>query len=192
MKDFENMDIDLVDQLKTGHPNAYRNLESRWQKRIYNYALRFTNDHHTAQEIVQKAFIKVYQNIDSLKDSKKFTSWFYRIANNLCISEKRSQNSRNQFLAVPGELPIHKDGNTPYNIYETSEKSNMVHLALQMLAPEQKQVILMKEFEGLKFREIAEVLEESESTVKSRLYYGLDNLRKIITSNTWTKELYYE
>lgn len=192
MEDPQNMEIDLVQQLKSRHPKAYHNLENLWQKRIYNYALRFTHDHQTAQEVVQKSFIKVYQNIDSLQDAGKFTAWFYRIANNLCISEKRSQNSRNRHFEVPGELPARSDGKTPQKLYEADEKGKMVHLALQMLAPEQKQVIIMKEFEGLKFREIAEILEESESTVKSRLYYGLDNLKKIITSNSWTKELYYE
>jgi RNA polymerase sigma-70 factor (ECF subfamily) len=89
-------------------------------------------------------------------------------------------------------MPITKDGKTPQNIYEKEEKGRMVHLALQKLSSEQRQVILMKEFEGMKFREIAEVLEESESTVKSRLYYGLHNLKTIMTSNKWIKEMYYE
>lgn len=192
MEDTYNMDYDLVQQLKARHPDAFRNLENQWHKRIYNYAFRFTNDHQTAQEVVQKAFIKVYQNIDSLQDAKKFKSWFYRITNNLCISEKRSEKSRNRYITVTNELPKGKGAANPYKLYERSERGQTVHYALSLLNPEQKQVILMKEFEGLKFREIAEVLGESESTVKSRLYYGLDNLRKIMTKSKWIKDLYYE
>ena len=192
MEDPQEMETDLIKQLKNGHPQAFRILVDQWQNRMFNYALRFTNDHQIADDIVQKAFIKVYENIGSLQDHSKFKSWFYSITNNLCISEKRKQKVRKKYITNAAILPIARDGKTPLNIFEKEEKGKMVHLALQKLSPEQRQVILMKEFEGMKFREIAEVLEESESTIKSRLYYGLDNLKKIMTTNKQIKEMYYE
>ena len=83
------------------------------------------------------------------------------------------------------------DGRDPYYLYNREERGKVVLMALQSIPVEQRQVIIMKEYDGMKFREIADVLGESENTIKSRLYYGLKAMKNILMKHQWTKELYH-
>jgi RNA polymerase sigma-70 factor (ECF subfamily) len=89
-------------------------------------------------------------------------------------------------------MPITRDFLTPEGVYQKKEMKEIVLATLQKIPDDQRKVILMKEYEGLKFKEIAEVLNVSENTIKSRMYYGLDAMRKILIEKNITKELYYE
>jgi RNA polymerase sigma-70 factor (ECF subfamily) len=188
------MDIDheLVSRIKAGHHEAFNALVRRWQKKTYNYAYRYSNDRIFAEEVVQKTFVHVYEKIDQLRDINKFKSWFYRILNNECFSEGRRLKRRKDVFTNSSELPTITDRVNPESIYQKEEKCKYVLMALQQIPEEQRQVIIMKEYEGLKFREIADVLGQSENTIKSRMYYGLDAMKKILLQHQWTKELYHE
>ncbi len=192
LNNHEKTDYKLISQIKQGEDKAFTILVNRWYKRIYNYAYRYKNDDSFAQEIVQKTFIQLYQKVDQLKDERKFKPWFYRIAHNLCVSEGRSISRKKKWMFSTDKLPNIIDAVNQQSICEKNEKSRLVSQALESIPEEQKQVIILKEYEGLKFREIAETLGESESTIKSRMYYGLDAMRKILMKQQWTKELYYD
>ena len=184
-------DKDLIDLIKNRDESAFAEFAHQWHKRIYNYALRYSNDPEFAQEVVQKTFIQVYQKIHQLKDPASLRPWLYRIASNCCSSEGRQQQRKRYTLPEDG-LPVQKDLNTPESVYQKKQLQEVVMETLQLIPEEQRKVILMKEYEGLKFKEIAETLEESENTIKSRMYYGLDAMRKILLKKRMTKEIYYE
>jgi len=186
------MDAELIIRCKEGQESAYRSLMDRWYARVYNYALRYTGDHHSAENIAQTTFIQVYKKIDHLKDVNKFKSWLYSIATNFCHSESRKTTSRLKLVTTTTELPTVADDQHPGTIYQRQERGAVVRDILAQISPEQRQVIIMKEYEGLKFREIADVLKISENTVKARLYYGLDAMKKIVNNNNWLKDMYYE
>lgn len=188
----EEIDRLLLVQIKNGKEDAFNSLVTRWNKRIFNFALRYSNDRSFAEEVVQKTFIQLFQKVDQLQDLTKFKPWFYRIANNLCISEGRRIKRKKEIFMPMTTIPSVTDRVNPATIYEKDEKSKLVIQALQSIPGEQRQVIIMKEYEGLKFREIAEVLGESENTIKSRMYYGLDAMRKLLLKQSWTKDIYYE
>lgn len=176
----EHMDDSaLVEQIQRGDQQAFTVLMERWQTRIHRFAFRFFADVDEASEITQMTFIKVYQKVDTLDEPGKFSSWIYRVANNLCLDElKRAGRRKSSPLEAWVEQMEARQ--TPAKKLETKELGEMLQKALLTLPDEQRVVIILKEYEGMKFREIAEILEEPENTVKSRMYYGLKSLRRVL------------
>jgi RNA polymerase sigma-70 factor (ECF subfamily) len=151
-----------------------------------------------AMEISQKTFISMCRNLPGLQDTSRFKSWLYKIAVNYCREEARkTKNNRSLSFDLvwnreaedspQWEGSGHRSDN-PERRLQHVELSDILQQALGELNSEQREVVIMKEFEGLKFREIAEVLNISENTVKSRMYYGLDGLRKILEKKNINKD----
>jgi len=182
---------ELVLKMQRGEESAYQLVVDQYGKRVYNFAMRYANDDHFACEVVQQTFIQVFEKIDQLKDPSKLKSWLYRIASNNCISQGRSL-SRRRKVEVDEALMHVADAPSPSHHIERKELKELVLNILQLIPPEQRQVIIMKEYEGLKFREIADILNTSENTIKARMYYGLDAMKKIMIQKNLTKDLYYE
>jgi RNA polymerase sigma factor (sigma-70 family) len=187
----------LILRAREGDKNAQGRLVQLWYKRIYNFCYKFFFDHDLAMEASQKAFISMHKHIGSLQDVGRFKSWLYTIAVNCCREEVRKNKTyRSVSLSdlEPGqsrhfawEQSHHRQDN-PERQLRQHELSELLHQCLQELSVEQKEVVIMKEYEGLKFREIAEVLNISENTVKSRMYYGLEALKGILEKMNITKE----
>lgn len=188
----------LITQAKQGDQNAQGKLVQLWYKRIYNFGYKFFLDHDMAMEISQKTFISMCRNLASLQDVARFKSWLYKIAVNYCREEvRKSKNSRSLSFDVvwnkeaedspQWESSVQRHDNPERQLQHT-ELSDILQQALVELNEEQREVVIMKEYEGLKFREIAEVLNISENTVKSRMYYGLDGLRKILEKKNINKD----
>lgn len=180
-------DVDLIKKFLSGDIGGFNTLVWRWEKPLYNFALRYLGDSELAKDVTQKVFIKVYKNLKSLKDPGKFSSWAYQISSNLCKDEfKRVQKHKSISLELMME---NQDGHNfdladssfsdPSSDLNQVELEQLIKKALQAIPEEQRIVIIMKEYQGLKFNEIAEALGESINTVKSRMYYGLNALRKV-------------
>lgn len=188
-------DAKLVEEFRDGNIEAFNALVGEWQQRIHRFAFRFFPSHDEAMEITQKTFIKAYKKLHTLDDAEKFSSWIYRIANNLCLDEmKRAGRRRSAPMEALEEQPTTRSVvENPDRPLQQQELGSILQQALNQLPPEQRIVVIMKEYEGLKFREIAEILEEPENTVKSRMYYGLTSLRTIFDKwNIEMEALYYE
>jgi RNA polymerase sigma-70 factor, ECF subfamily len=187
-------DSQLIEQIRSGNTGAFNHLVTRWQKPIHRFAFRYFADNNDAADITQKTFIKAYQSLDSLQDTDKFSSWIYRIASNLCIDETR-RNGKQKSSPLESWIESSEVAavNTPETKLEKNELGKLMQKALLAIPYDQRTVIILKEYEGLKFREIAHILQESENTVKSRMYYGLNALRKVFKKWNIEKEaLYYE
>lgn len=172
----------LILKSKKGDEHAYGKLVGLWFKRIYNFSLKYFADHDLAMEVTQQTFITVYQKIDRLKDIDSFKFWLYKIALNYCREEDRRQKRKKWYSIFVSEdaRMVESNYGQPEREYQKREKEEIIADVLRRLPDDQKTVIIMKEFEGLKFREIAETLCISENTAKSRLYYGLKALKKIL------------
>jgi RNA polymerase sigma-70 factor (ECF subfamily) len=188
----------LIARAREGDKNAQGRLVQLWYKRIYNFSYKYFFDHDQAMEVAQKTFISMHKNLASLQEVTRFKSWLYTIAVNYCREEvRKKKNNRslslNQFGAGEGEDSYrweesHHRRENPERQLRHSELSDLLQECLMLLPVEQKEVVIMKEYEGMKFREIAETLNISENTVKSRMYYGLDGLKKILEQKKITKE----
>jgi len=180
----------LVARAKTGDQTAQGKLVQLWYKRIYNFSYKFFLDHDLAMEVSQKTFISMCRNVGNLQDPARFKSWLYTIALNYCREEARKKKG-NRSLSFdevwnrdaensPDWEASGRRNDHPERQLQQRELADILQVALAELSEEQREVVIMKEYEGLKFREIAEVLNISENTVKSRMYYGLDALKKIL------------
>jgi RNA polymerase sigma-70 factor, ECF subfamily len=184
-------DKELVRKILQGEEESFNLLVSRWQQKLYNYACRLTGDREEAFDICQESFIKAYKQLPQLKDPGKFSFWLFKIARNLSISHYRSERP---FLKLEkGEV----DGEEALDLENLLESSPairldaghsfshtelrlMVERALEKLPFDQRETIVLKIYEGLKFTEIAEIADCPVSTVKSRLYLGLVKLREVL------------
>jgi RNA polymerase sigma-70 factor, ECF subfamily len=185
-------DQELISSALAGKTAAFNALVFRWQKRIYTFAYRYTGSSETAQEIAQQTFIRVYKNLPTLKEPERFSSWIYQITMNLCRDHHKKKTHRTvsidqwseqtQTRSLPPELRV-KEQEIPDQKMQLAETVGHIHAALSELPEEQRTVIIMKHYQELKFTEIAEILQESVNTVKSRMYYGLAALRKSLPAS---------
>ena len=193
-------DIELINRYIDGDRFCFNSLVWKWEKAIYNFVLRYLGKKEQARDITQRTFIRAYKNLHKLRDRKRFASWLYQIAANLCKDELKKlanrdllsidliqENNENGHL-MPEEL-VELSKNNPDAEMNQKQIRNIIQKALQQLPEEQRVVIIMKEYQGLKFKEIAEALDESINTVKSRMYYGLNGLRKIFQKWELTEEV---
>ena len=193
-------DVELIQSFIEGNQADFNTLVWRWEKSIYNFILRYLGQKELARDLTQKTFIRVYKNIHKLRDASRFSSWIYQIASNLCKDELKKkthrdllsidtiqENSENGHL-MPEEL-IDNENNHPDSTLNQKQIGMIIQKALQQIPEEQRIVIIMKEYQGLKFKEIAEALGEPLNTVKSRMYYGLNGLRKIFEKWNITEEV---
>lgn len=174
-------DDELVARTLDGDVGAFNDLVSRWEGPLYKFVYRYLGDAEGARDICQEAFIRAYSNLDGFRGNAKFSSWLYQIALNLCRSQFRRRKARPTVSLEEEEQERHlklvPDGRKlPEDSAIINERARALRSALEELPEAQRTVIILKEYHGLKFREIAEILDAPESTVKSRLYHGLDTL----------------
>ncbi len=195
-------DDQLIEQFLAGNLQAFNLLVWRWQKPIYNFALRFLGNAEDAHEVTQKTFIKAYKKLHTLKDRHKFNTWLHQIALNLCRDENKRRRRRT-FISLDQIEPkwqsrLEKktlpgvEGATVEKALQQIELQQILQQALERIPEEQRTVVILKELQGMKFTEIAELLGISVNTVKSRMYYGLNALRKILNQWNIDREAIYD
>ena len=160
----------LVERVLNGDSEAFNLLVRQWEKPIYNFILRMINDRDEAMDLCQDVFMKAYRELGTLKDLDRFTAWLYRIAHNTCYSRLRKDIGK---VHVPFD-PDSRGTSSPIVQRLAVEK------ALQQLPEDQREVVVLKVYQDLKFEEIAAIQDAPVSTVKSRLYMGFEKLRLIL------------
>jgi len=167
-------DRDLVLRTRKGAVDAYNTLVSRWEQRMYNYLLRITGSPEDSMDLSQEVFLKAYQKLASLDDAGRFGPWLYRIAHNEAISHLRRQRPEGSMEEVEAAMPPPSPRMAPVEV------TLAVEAALARLSPEQREAVVLKVYEGFKFDEIADILECPASTIKSRVYTGLELLKEML------------
>ncbi len=176
-------DEQLVEAFQAGDVSAFDLLVSRWDRKIQGAVYRVVGQTEDVRDIAQEAFLKAYRALPLFKREAKFSSWLYQIALNLCRDRlRRRRRSLAEvsldLLTENGELPVATGGPSAVEMAEANEMAETVGSAVWGLPEEQREVIVLKEYQGLTFQEIAEVLGLPVSTVKTRLYRGLGLLRE--------------
>ncbi|OPX17885.1 hypothetical protein BXT86_04100 [candidate division WOR-3 bacterium 4484_100] len=164
-------DETLMKQFQRGDDDAFSELVERYQQKLFNYFIRHLNDYDRAEDLTQDLFIRVYRYGHSFDCEQRFRPWVYKIARNILRKELKSEQDGKRLKAkiLYGYQPfLNPDYEIIYAVRE----------AINKLPQAQKEVIILKEYQGMTFAEIAEVLGCPESTVKTRLYKALKRLRK--------------
>jgi RNA polymerase sigma-70 factor (ECF subfamily) len=171
-----------VEASQRGDTLAFNRLVLKWERTVFNVALRMLQDRDEAEEATQEIFLSAFKNIRRFRLDAKFSTWVYRIAVNHCISRAR-RRPQGTHLPLDGcdqdEMPAPqlRVAETQEGQLLQAESRSRVRTALRFLPPDLRAVIELKFFQELTFEEIAEILEAPLSTIKSRLYTGLDSLK---------------
>jgi RNA polymerase sigma-70 factor, ECF subfamily len=168
-------DEQIVQQTLNGEVEAFGVLVRRWEGKVYGLSYRMLGQYEDARDACQEIFIAVYRNLGKFRGEAKFSSWLYRIAMNCCHDRLRARSMHTVALDESMAIPV--DGSAQGDL-ERQQKIDHVRTALNALPYELRQVVIMKEYEGLTFKEISEILNIPVSTAKTRLYTGLDQLKK--------------
>lgn len=175
-------DEELVEAFQGGDAAAFDVLVRRWDRKIHGAIYRVVGSDDEARDLVQEAFFKAFRALSGFKREARFSSWLYQIALNLCRDRLRRRKGRT-FVSLDerdeaGEPLAVSRAASALETIEAQDLARTVERAMAELPPEQREVIVLKEYEGLTFVEIAEVLSVPVSTVKTRLYRGLVQLRE--------------
>lgn len=173
-------DEELVEACLAGEESAFDVLVGRWEKRIRGAIYRLVGSDEEARDLCQETFLKAFRSLRSFKQEARFSSWLYQIALNLCRDRMRRVRGKTMVSLdelEEGGVGMPVPGPTALEQLQKRDLSRLVERAIQSLAEEQREVIILKEYQGLTFLEIAQVLGLPISTVKTRLYRGLDQLR---------------
>lgn len=175
-------DEDLVEAFQGGDTAVFDILVQRWDRKIQGAIYRFVGASEDARDLCQEAFLRAYRGLRTFKKDARFSSWLYQIALNVCRDRLRRRRGRTLVsldeLDEGGHEAAVLPGPSPLELAEARDISDRVARAVASLPDEQREVIVLKEYEGLTFAEIAEVLGVPLSTVKTRLYRGLVQLRQ--------------
>jgi RNA polymerase sigma-70 factor (ECF subfamily) len=175
---------------KTGDARAFATLVSRHRGSVFNFILRYTNHRQRAEDLLQETWLKVVRSSGEYQPKARFTTWVFTIARNLCVDSARKESYRKtDSLDAPvaggeegdralGELVQDEQGSAPDRAAHNVRLRPLLEKALQSLPDEQREVFLLREYHGVGFKEIAEVTGVNENTVKSRMRYALESLRK--------------
>jgi RNA polymerase sigma-70 factor (ECF subfamily) len=172
-------DLELTRRSQAGDTEAFDELVTRYRTKVFSMIFCMGRNEHDARDLAQEAFLKAWQSIHRFNGRSSFYTWLYRIAVNLTIYSIRRKGNREEVElndAIPSTLPC------PGVNYQRSEIREHVNAALAKLSPEHRVVVMLKDVEGMQYRQIAEVLNLSMGTVMSRLFYARKKLQFMLKS----------
>lgn len=175
-------DEQLVELAVSDEPEAFGEIVRRWERRIFALCFGMLGREDEARDAAQETFISAYRNLQNFRGEAKVSSWLHRIAVNQCLTKQRRTKTRSETFLDDEEnsgerffvAPVNQ---SPARQAEQSERLTHVRQAVGSLPVELRQVIVMKEFEEMTFQEISDALQLPLSTVKSRVYTALKQLR---------------
>ena len=173
-------DEELVEACQAGEASAFDVLVARWEDKIRGAAYRFLGSEEEAKDVAQEAFLKAYRALSTFKREARFSSWLYQIATNLCRDRLRRRRTRAavslEELEETGPVIVETKPGAHEQLQQL-DLARLVRRAVHALPEEQREVVILKEYQGLTFLEIAQALDVPVSTAKTRLYRGLGQLR---------------
>jgi RNA polymerase sigma-70 factor, ECF subfamily len=185
----QTSDEQLMLAFKSGDARAFSTLVQRHRGAVYNFILRYVGHRQRAEDVLQETWMKVVRSSSDYEPKARFTTWVFTIARNLCVDSARKESyrqadsldapmggddeGRELSQAVPDE-----GAQGPDRAAHNVRVRPFIMQAISALPPEQREVFLLREYQGIGFKEIAEVTGVNENTVKSRMRYALEGLRK--------------
>lgn len=180
-----NDDKILVRKAQDGDKEAFGELASKYQQRIYDLAWNFTHNVEDAYDLSQEVFIKAFKAIDSFRGNSAFSTWLYQIARNAGIdyTRKRKRRKSTSFgdMGIIDRLSRKSPQTQPIDKVEGAEIGEQIKNAIHQLSKRQKQVFVLRHYEGLNLKEIAETLGLKIGTVKAHHFNAIRRLRKLLS-----------
>lgn len=180
-------DNELIINIIKGNSSMFEELVYRYDRKVLSLAMKYAQNEDDAKDIYQEVFIRVFRGLKNFKFKSEFSTWLFRITTNACITYKLKQNKR-QLISINQEnengeqydIPSDSNESSPQNYSEDLEVSDNIKEALEQLPPRQKMIFILKHYEGYKIREIAEMMDIGEGTVKKYLFEAVHRLRELL------------
>jgi len=184
LKDLADEQIILEFQ-ETNDVELFEALVQRYKNPLFNFVFRFLGDRDATADVVQETFIKVYRNKDSYKTFAKFSTWIYTIAGNLAKTELQRRKRKNQVsIHSWGEdeetIELPDGGPLPDRLVDSGIKNKMIQEALLKLPEVYREMVILRDIQELSYEEIAEMMDISIGTVKSRINRGRAQLQELL------------
>lgn len=191
----------LIKKAQKGDTGAFEKILKNYENVIYGIAYRYAGSQDDAADMAQEIFIKMFRNINGFRFKSKLSTWIYRVAVNTCIDmikksdrDKAAYSLDDGYTDDEGEMCYGEIADTsllPDEVIIKGEVKDAVNTALSCLSEDYRTVIILRDMQGLTYDEIAEVIDCSVGTVKSRISRGRKNLREILSQNRELFEKYY-
>lgn len=179
-----NMDSALVEKAQKGDTQAFEQLVRLHQNKVYGIAIRMTGNPEDAEDAAQDAFVRAWEKLPSFRGDCAFLTWLYRLTTNVCLDHLNAR-SRRKAVSLSADddigsraMEIPDDAPGPQEQVEKSERAQALRGALDRLPADARQIVVLRESEGLSYDEIGLVLELPAGTVKSRLFRAREKLRE--------------
>ena len=181
----KEIDLSLVRRVKKGDYQAFDLLVLKYQSRVIATAFKYVKERQLAEDIAQEAFIKSYKSIDSFREESSFYTWVYRItvntAKNYLVSSKRKNEVMVSDLSENDSFyPEKINVDSPQEILKASELRDLILEALSSLGEETRTALSLREFDGLSYEQIAEIVKCPVGTVRSRIFRGREMIEDVI------------
>lgn len=179
-------ELELLAGLRAGNEGAYETLLRLYQQPVYNLVYRLMSDPSDASDVVQEVFLKVFRNVGCFRGTSSLKTWIYRIAVNEAHNHRRwFTRHRRQQVGLEEEESgnrsyqetLHDQGRSPFDIVLNQEAHLLIEEALEAMNPAFRAAVILRDLEELSYEEVAEVLQVSLGTVKSRILRGREALR---------------
>jgi RNA polymerase sigma-70 factor, ECF subfamily len=185
----QTTDQDLVQLARSGSENAYRELLDRYQRPVFSLVYRMVRDRERAEDLAQETFVKVFNHLESYNPKYKFSSWIFKIANNLAIDALRRKEP--EMVSLDGSryattteevestrITVASEDENPEQLLEAKELGEAIELAIGKLRAEYRTAILLRHVEGRPYEEIAEIMDVPLGTVKTFIHRARSELRE--------------
>jgi RNA polymerase sigma-70 factor (ECF subfamily) len=165
----------LIEEIRAGDSERYAEIVAKYENAVFHLALRLTGNHDDAWDVSQAAFVRAYRHLDRFDTSRRFFSWLYRIAYNAALDVI---SRRARLTELPEKMAAPTDA--PDALALRHERDRQLQTALNALTFDQRLVVVLRHFLDLSYREMAEILEIEEKTVKSRLFSARRRLADLL------------
>lgn len=185
-------DLTLVERVRTGDQRAFKLLVERYQRKVYGVALGMLKDREEAKDVAQEAFVKVYRYLDHFKGDASFYTWLYRITVNICIDQIRKKGSRGD-THLEFDESVKMDvseanigalgsrlGTNPQKSALRAELAQRITEAIHQIPEAHRQILLLREVEGMSYEDLSRTLNIPKGTVMSRLFHARLKMQKIL------------
>lgn len=184
-----SIDQELISRAQRGEHTAFEELVYKYDREVLSIANSFTNDPDDTKDIYQEVFLRVYRALPKFEFRSEFSTWLFRIVTNVCLTHQTRGRART-FMSIDEDFEGHQGQLqedavvapsrplSPERLAESAEISSHIEAALDTLSQQQRLVFTLKHYQGYKLREIADMMDCSEGTVKKYMFTAMEKLRK--------------
>ncbi len=184
-------DLTLVERVRTGDQRAFKLLVERYQRKVFSVALGMLKDKEEARDVAQEAFIKVYRYLDHFKGDASFYTWLYRITVNICIDVIRKKGRGDEHVEFDEGVKMDvaeanigalgsRLGTNPQKSALRAELAERITAAIGQIPEAHRQILLLREVEGMSYEDLSRTLKIPKGTVMSRLFHARLKMQKIL------------